>query len=351
MHVTRRAVKKALAIVLVVALYSWLETVFLFSILTPYLFGFRYDVYQAFVGWSQFIVIPGFAALFSRLMYGTQGWKKRAAEIVLAGALGVPLLMTLVISSVAAIAWAASKNPILGVISFLVFACGIVRGAVWIAGRMNRRTVAIEGARWLKERQLLPVDRKRRSQGIRFALWIPLLTVLLVGTFLLQIWGVFSHAIQPDSGNLGRFQVPVPVTSVVFYRDRDATTGNARASFMSGHGSPLLGIFYPSHGLRLSEWGFRTTATRDPNNVAHVPTYDEPTGRRSFLIGDENIECLEYSRSYLRQHYPGERKPPDYSSIVFVNCGGPGRFTASFGGEKSDLPAFYRMLAGTKELQ
>jgi hypothetical protein len=65
-------VRKALAIVLVVALYSSLETVFLLSILTPYLFGFRYDMYQAFVGWSQLLVIPGLAALFSRLMYGAR---------------------------------------------------------------------------------------------------------------------------------------------------------------------------------------------------------------------------------------------------------------------------------------
>jgi len=339
-------VRKALAIVLVVALYSSLETVFLLSILTPYLFGFRYDMYQAFVGWSQLLVIPGLAALFSRLMYGAQGWRKRCIKTALAGALGLPLLLTVVGSVGAAIAWAASVNVILAVVFFVVLGGGFILGMIWIAGRMNRRSVPIEAARWLEGRQLKPIDRKRRSQGIRLALWIPSLTVLLVGTFLLPIWGVLSHAIRPKIGNFGRFQVPVPLTSVVLYSDRDPIAGDAWASFLSGRGSPLVSLFYPGKGLRLSEWGFRIHISTDPSKTVLIrpPKYEEITNRRQLLIGRERVECLEYASGYLRRWNIAE-----YSSTIFARCDGAGPFSASFGGDKTQLPAFYEILEGTKE--
>ena len=340
--------KTALAIVVVVALYSCLETIFLVSILTPYHFGLRHDVYQAFVGWSQLLVIPGIAALFSRLMYGAKGWRKRAIKILLAGALGPALFLMVVISVGTAIAWAASVNPILCVVFFVVFGGGVILGMIWIAGWMNRRSIPIEAEKWLEERQFKSIDRKLRDLGICIALGIPSLTVLLVSTFLLPIWAVLSHAIQLHAGNVGRFLVPVPLTSVVLYSDRDAMTGYVGASFMSGHGSPLLGIFYPGKGLRLSEWGFRINVSNDPSKKVFIgtPPHEEITGRRQFVIGHENIECLEYTPSYLRQ-----RNIPDYSSIIFVSCDGSGRFSARFGGDKVHLPAFYRMLEGAKELK
>src|SRR5580765_8576453 len=147
-------------------------------------------MYQAFVGRSQLLVIPGLAALFSRLMYGAQGWKKRCIKTALAGALGLPLLLTVVGSVGAAIAWAASVNTVLAVVFFLVLGGGFILGMIWIAGRMSSRSVPIEAARWLQGRQFKPTDRKRRSQGIRFALWIPSLTALVVGLFLLPVWGI-----------------------------------------------------------------------------------------------------------------------------------------------------------------
>jgi len=338
-------VKKALAIIFVVAVYSWVEALFLLSILAPGRDGSHPVGRQAFVAGAQLLVIPSTAALFSRLIYGAKGWPVRAIKIVLAGALALPLFLTAFGIVGAAIAWAASVNVILFTVFFVVLGGGFTFGTIWVAVRISRRSIPIEAERWLKERQLKSIDRKRRSRGIRVALWIPGLTVLLAGTFLLPIWGVLSHVVHPNAGDFGQFRVPLPLTSIVMFSHRDAKTGDVWADFMSGHGSPLLGLFFPSKRLRLSDWNFRINPSSDPGNKS-PRTYDGLTGRRQFVIGHENIECLEYTPSYLR-----ERSLADYSTTMSVECGGPGRFSATSYGEKADLPEFYQALAGTKELK
>ena len=340
--------KKGLAIVAVVGLYSCLETVFLLSFLFPTVFSFP-STYQAFVGWSQLVVIPGIAALFSRLMYGSQGWRRRAINTLLLGSFGLALFLTVFFSVIAEMVWSASVHWTLFIASAVILGGGFIVGIAWTIKRIQHRSVALEEARWLndKQRQITATDRRWRNRGIRIALWIPSLTALLVGTFLVPIWGALSHVAQPRPGNLGGFHVPIPLTAVVLYCNQDPTTGHEWATLMRGHGSPLLSIFCPSKVLRLSSWGFHVAVSKDPSKTAiwRPPEHEQITGQRQFQVGRESVECFEYTPAYMR-----ERKDLDYSSIIYVNCDGLGRFSASFGGEKTDLPAFYEMLADTKQL-
>lgn len=346
----RRTVKKALAIVSVVTLYSWLASVFLLTILTPAFVPRPFPIYQAIVGWGQLMVIPGLAALFSRLMYGPKGWPRRAVKILLAGSVGVVCLLLVIIFTGAAIAWTATINSMLFVASLLVLGGGVTLGIVWIAAKIHRRSIPLEAARWLEERQrgVKPTDRKWRNRGICLAAWIPTLTGLILALFLFPIWGVLSHLAQPQVGNLTRFRVPVPLTWIVLGSDRSASNGDVWATGLVRQGAPLFAIFDPQKRMQISTWSFRFQAANDPSQPESIPHFrhgEEIIGRRQFTIGDENIECMEYLPSYWR------RLDLRDSSFTLVDCGGSGRFSASFGGEKIQLSAFYRVLEGTKEVR
>jgi len=336
-------------IVVVVALYSWFETLFLLSILLPEVLTFP-TAHQAFIAWSQFLVIPGMEALFSRLMYGPQGWSRRAINIILAGSFGLALFLAVFFSLIAAIVWAASVSWVLFVVLFVILVPGFVFGASRVVSRISKRSVELETARWLqdKQRNLTATDRKCRNRGIRTALWIPSVTVLLVGIFLVQIWGVFSHVVQPRVGTSSRFRVPVPLTWVVLESNRQLADGYVWANGMAGQGSPLLNIFYPRGGLRVSEWNFRIQVSNESSpleTASGFPPREEVMGRHRFIVGSEKIECIEYLPLYLRPPYVQN------STMVFVECGGSPRFAAGFQGEKVHLPTFYRMLENTKELK
>src|SRR5262249_32274682 len=117
---------------------------------------------------------------------------------------------------------------------------------------------------------------------------------------------------------------------------------------LAGKGSPLVGIFYPRKGLKVSDWSFRFQASNPSNQTEstfRLRDDDEITRQREFAVGDENIHCFEYWPPAL------QRRNIQGPSITFVDCRGSVRLSASFRGEKSDLPAFYNMLEGTKELE
>ena len=338
--------KRALSIVGVVTLYCWLATVFLLSFLLPSVWYYSTG-YRAFVGWSQFAVIPGIAALFSRYIYGRRGWLRRAVKIILAGSIGLAVCLTALLSSAAAIAWAASVNAILFVVLLVLLGGGIILATAWLAGKISRRSIPIESARWLEERQrgTGADDRKWMNRGIRWALWIPSLTVLLAGGFFLPVWGMLSRLAQPRVAYASGFDVPVPLNWVV--NDSYHAGGYSRASGLAGQGSPLFGIFDPQD-FQIADWTFWVPVSNGspPVNPAFPPPIDENiTGHRQFAIGDGIIECREYLPKYL-QSVNGRDSP-----TVFVDCRGSNGWYAGFGGAKTLLPSFYRILEGTKKIK
>src|SRR6476660_3409384 len=236
--------KKAPKTIAAVSIYTAFEGIFLTSFVTPNNRQISPTAYQAFVGWSQFVLIPGMAILFSRLMYGPRGWRKRAITILAAGSLGVFLLLFGVIGAAFVIGWTASVYPWLGAVSAAATIGGIVLGINWIVRKTADRSIRMESERWLEERrQHTPIDRRRKDRAIRWALWIPSAMVLVVGLSFIQVWGLLSHAAQPRVGHLSRYRIEVPLTWVVLSSDWKPTNGDVWAAGLAGRGSALFGLF------------------------------------------------------------------------------------------------------------
>jgi hypothetical protein len=66
---------------------------------------------------------------------------------------------------------------------------------------------------------------------------------------------------------------------------------------------------------------------------------------------DANFPFSELGPNGHVPAYMRQGNIPEYSSRIFVSGDGVGRLSASLDGEKSELPAFYQMLEGTRELK
>lgn len=207
--------KKAMVIVAAVAGYVLLETTLLLSVIVPQPWSSP-GRYQKIVLCAQVLLIPGMAAVFSRIMYGSFQWRRRTLTILLAGSLGVPIAMIMffipVIISIVLLAWAFAVHWVLFAVLLPLVLGAIMLGLLLLVRKSGKWSVQAEANRWLAERHSESTQRecKWRNRGIRFALCLPVLTVLPVFLFLPETWGVFSHVGQWQSGNLSGYRVPVP---------------------------------------------------------------------------------------------------------------------------------------------
>ena len=88
--------KKAIPIVAVVAGYCLFEVVLILSIVTPPSSPAPHTLQMIGVS-AQLVLIPGLAAIFSRLIYGRHDWKKRVLMILALGSVGPPVLFGLLV--------------------------------------------------------------------------------------------------------------------------------------------------------------------------------------------------------------------------------------------------------------
>lgn len=87
--------KRAFIIVAVVTGYSLLETSALLGLLLPNNRSAGPSPFQSVVLFGQLLLIPGMAAILSRIMYGSSGWRRRALAIFAVGSLGLPASIAL----------------------------------------------------------------------------------------------------------------------------------------------------------------------------------------------------------------------------------------------------------------
>jgi hypothetical protein len=107
-------VKKALLILCAVGGYCLLELGFLLGMLTSIFW--RSTVLRAheeILFWGQLLMIPGLAALLSRMTYGSENWLRRALLIIVLGAALAPALITLIIVVGVPLGWAFSVSKAL----------------------------------------------------------------------------------------------------------------------------------------------------------------------------------------------------------------------------------------------
>ena len=358
--------KKALIIVAAVAGYSLLVTgLFLITLLTRFwaLFPITSQTAgtdQAVVGWVQFLLIPGLAALLSRIMYGSYHWGRRTLAIF--AVIPVTILTLIVLFAPVAIflkwlsrriSWDSQIINVLGTILLLLAASGFALCMFLALRRAGKWGVHLEARRWLAEREAgtTPREIKWHNRGIRIASCIPLVIVLLVFLFLPETWGVLSHLNQPRAGNLPGYRVPIPVTWIILFHD-EQKDGQSSVNGMAGRGTDLdIKSYIPTHAS-LSSWEIGTgrynQATK-PAADTWISKNAEVLGRHVFTIGSESITCLEYwpAESHYSLHYlPPRPEHIEDSSVAYIKCSSSGRLHASLAGERSHVPAFYKMISG-----
>lgn len=346
---TSDRVRKALIIIAVVAGYSLLELALLLSSIVSRPAGYSVpSTYQSVVYSAQILLIPGLAALFSRIMYGPYHWPRRTLMILLAGSFGVPIavVVALVVVAIplALLVWAFGISHVLFALLLPIVVGSLAFGLLVAVRKSGKWGVKAETARWLAERQsgVSPRERQWRIRGIRVASCIPSAMVLLSFLFLPEIWGMLSHLSQPHSGNLPGYQVSIPSTWIVLRHDNQAdgrswVTGLAARGMGRGISPYLRG-----HPL-LSSWDIETepyVESDESTRTRWTPEDSDVISRRVFTIGDDQLTCLDYRPSYL--HYGDFSEP----SAASVRCSNGKRLSASFSGGRRQLAAFYEMLAG-----
>ena len=336
--------KKAFLIVVAVVAYSVLETGLLLSSIIFHE-GVSYpSTYQAAVYWGQLLLIPGLAALFSRIMYGSYRWRSRTLTILLAGLLSVPIGITVLVIVLVPLGSAFGTSRILFYLLLLVSLICVVFGLFIAKQKSEKWGVKAEGARWLAERQsgVSSREMKWRNRGIRLATCFPALLVLLIFLFLPELWGMLSHLSWPKSGSLSGYNVPIPATWIVLQHQNQAPNGWSVTSGLAGRGVWRGGSPYLRGPLPFFSWSIWTRG-RDETAASMSPQWgpkdDEIIGQRVFTIGSDNISCVEHKPSYLALLYNrwGE---------THIDCSDPGRFYASFAGPKPQVETFYEVLGG-----
>lgn len=338
--------KKALTIVAIVAAYCLFEIVLLLSIVTPNPGYPTSGIRQMVTGAAQLVLIPGLAAVFSRIIYGPYRWKRRALIILACGLGCVPGVLALVAVVAVPLAWAFSKGLLPFIALLVPFASGVVVGLFLVIRRIRRRSVRLESARWLAERQsgISAGERRWRNRAIRWALWLPSLTVLLVFLFLPESWGIASH-FEFRTQALTEYQVRVPASWIILQQDAQLEPGYSYISGLAGRGMAFSVTRYLHWwDVPLSSWsvGTQPYAYLGASAPEHwVPKIENVIAQRDFLIGNTPLTCVDYWPSYLT-----ERGKPQDSSIAYIECSSPNRLYASFVGERFHVPVFYKMLEG-----
>jgi hypothetical protein len=323
--------KKAFYAIAIVGAYSLLETALLFGGIQP----LRREMYLHQMAWliCQIFCIAGLAILFSRIMYGSHKFPQRA---LLTLGSGIQVLFCLWISLLLVINRLVPSHSWLALPLFLVLAglaFVLVRAAI---GKVAKWNVEAEAVRYLAERRRGTSSAKRsRTRGILIALWIPVLMVTFTFFFLPEIWAIISHITFTRSGDLDQYRARIPWNVITLYHSQHPD-GSAETIGLVGHK-----MRFSVHPFQLvqpmySSWSLWVD-TSDQTIIRHLPAPSRILGTRDFKIGTETITCLDYWPLRMAEE----------PRFAYVNCYGVSRFRVEFSGQRSDLPAFYQMLANT----
>lgn len=338
--------RRALAIVGAVTGYAVTETLLLLSVILPHN-GYSAGIYQWAVLWAQFLLIPGFAALFSRIIYGRRKWGRRTSVILLVAPLGLSILITPFAVLAILLDWTFVVSRILLGAAMSVVFVGMVMGFRWCMRRSRTWSAESEADRWLAEKRGQGIDeRKWRSRGVRVASVMPVVSVLLVFLFLPEVWGILSHLDNRRLGSLSGYQVKIPATWVVLHKEGAEPEGRSWANGFIGQGIGRGGN--PFRYDALSSWHIGTTSLNDPERTDYdrwPPTADAIVSRRTFALANESIECTDHW-----SHETWGVSQSKAATIAQVSCSSNGRFHASFYGSRQQRSEFYGMLAQVKQV-
>src|SRR5579872_3876617 len=128
--------KRALGIVAAVGGYVVVEILLLLSVIVPYP-AYAHEVYRTLVPWSQFLLIPGLAALCSRIIYGPQKWGRRTLVILLVALLGLCIFIIPLFVIAALLDWTFLFSKILFAVAMSVIFGAMVIGLRWCLRRLT----------------------------------------------------------------------------------------------------------------------------------------------------------------------------------------------------------------------
>ena len=335
--------KKALLIVACVAGYSLLEAGLLLSITVASPLDRFPTLHQQVVCLGQLVLLPGLAALLSRILYGPFQSLRRTLVIFLVVPLGIvviPIAFFLLALAIALLFWADGVSRILFFALLPVVVSAVLGVFVVLVHYSGRWSVKAEAARWLEERQSGTSSRNRawRTRGIRFAVCLPVLVTLPIFLFLPETWGLVSHVRWPHSGALAVYKVEVPITWYILYHQGQQADGRSYVNGLVGRGIGL-GVD-PFRYDSFAWWTVEST----PNEGTWETDYDrwppKPKNirRRTIMSSSGAIECVDFWPSY-------SWKPTPDPAFAYVDCSRPGRLHASFSGSRRNLDQFYGMLS------
>ena len=327
------------------AAYSLLEAGLLLGILRPnFLIEGYQSKYYMVVSFGQLLLIPGLAALFSRLIYGPSGWGRQALKIVCGVAVGVVVSILVIVGFALLLDSIGNANfgfgtgsGVSSTISTLLF-LAFVAGIVWLLwsgfNRSAKKSIELESARWLAERRagVSATQRQWRNRGIRWASCVPCVIVLLVFFFLPESEYVVATLNHPKPVQMGNYKLRVPSSWLVLTMWRDDGDGQAGASGLIGlQMQHDLGTYIHGH-LALSEWRMELRPVQSHYGGSWWDA-KTPVARRVIAVDSDSVVYFEYNQPYYR-----------HPSGIAVECSGPRGLHASLSGEMRHIAEFYRTI-------
>ena len=185
--------KKITIFIVIVLLYSLLELCVGLALMIT---GYRiYSVREPLLSVLLLLLVPGLAAIFSGFRYSSITWRKRALVTFLLGVVGFPVLTLGLFFYTALVYLAFEAKVILGVLVACILLALILWPVRLIVRSLRRWDLRLEESSWLSGIE----EYRVRQRAIRWALWIPSITV---ATFLVFL-SVVRHCFQ-SSGARGR---------------------------------------------------------------------------------------------------------------------------------------------------
>ena len=219
--------------------------------------------------------------------------------------------------------------------AFLVLVAIWAAALIFFRTKTRRRRDEAEVTRWLAERSGSPPTSDytrwlRRAK--RWSLWGPPALALVVLLFFPETAGIASHLFRPGAGKLGQYRVQTPITWVI--ADRGDSNNFSYVALYGAKGIARAGRIH-------SPVSFVTfhRSIHDSQLGLRKPDDVKITSTRTFQVGRELVTCWEYTLDYILWEY----------NVEAVACSSSGgEFGASFFGQKTDIPNFYKVVQSVR---
>ena len=230
---------------------------------------------------------------------------------------------------------------------FLLFLVGLFLigafGYLAVRRIMRERYNHDEAEKWLALRKRPRVDLGRIRTAKRWAIWIPIAIVVIVGSLLPETWAVVSHLSHRNSGRLLGYRVSVPLDWVILMDESD--TGNHVWSFVAAfHSKGVLRggpAAYWRGNTPIANMAFYGAPLGD--SVALLSENDKIVSTRTLVLasGTITMTCWEYVSRWSRGNQ---------DEGVSIRCATPRTdFFGWFYGARTSVPDFYRTLQTVKQ--